>query len=74
MKFAPQNILLGVWTLPVCDVGDRIDWNGQYPKEGQEGRMLPCCCGETIPYGKASNTGVNVIAVQLRTVKTPKLL
>ena len=31
----------GLWTLPVCDMGDNVQWNGLYG----ESNMAPCCCG-----------------------------
>lgn len=31
----------GLWTLPVCNMSDHVQWNGQYGKD----RMAPCCCG-----------------------------
>ena len=36
----------GIWTVPVCDIGNNIDWNTQFG-DSQEGLgRLPCCCGE----------------------------
>lgn len=38
---------IGIWTLPVCDVGNRGNWVADYSAQ-----MMPCCCGAQ------NNTGV----------------
>jgi hypothetical protein len=35
----------GIWTIPVCDIGNNIDWITQFG-DAQQGPGLPCCCGE----------------------------
>jgi hypothetical protein len=44
----------GIFPFPVCDVGDHIDWVGQYGD-----RVLPCCCGpkcrDTRTFVRAAN-------------------
>lgn len=49
------TILLGVWTLPVYDVGDRDDWKVNTLERAKRVEMLPCCCGKTIVDGEAAN-------------------
>ena len=34
----------GIWTVPVCDIGNNIDWITQF-EGGPNGPGLPCCCG-----------------------------
>jgi hypothetical protein len=36
----------GIWTIPVCDIGNNIDWNTQFGDEQQGLGRLPCCCGK----------------------------
>ena len=35
----------GVWTIPVCDIGDRVEWNTQFGDKKEGYGRLPCCCG-----------------------------
>ncbi|KAI9775348.1 MAG: hypothetical protein M1839_001264 [Geoglossum umbratile] len=50
----------GVWTIPVCDVGNHTKWNVKYGwKQNHRYDMLPCCCGEnckdTAKFIRAAN-------------------
>ncbi|KAH0538828.1 hypothetical protein FGG08_004604 [Glutinoglossum americanum] len=50
----------GVWTIPVCDVGNHTNWNVQYGgKKKHRYDYLPCCCGpdckDTKDFVKAAN-------------------
>jgi len=35
-----HSLTVGIWTLPVCDVGSHSDWVADYSAQ-----MMPCCCG-----------------------------
>ena len=36
----------GIWTIPVCDIGNNVDWNTQFGDAQQGLGRLPCCCGK----------------------------
>lgn len=36
----------GIWTIPVCDIGNNIGWNTQFGDAQQGFGRLPCCCGK----------------------------
>jgi hypothetical protein len=48
----------GVWTIPVCNVGNNVDWNTEFGDKKQGYGRLPCCCGpncrDTAEFARAS--------------------
>jgi hypothetical protein len=48
----------GVWTIPVCNVGNNVDWITEFGDKKQGYGRLPCCCGpnctDTAEFARAS--------------------
>lgn len=48
----------GVWTIPVCNVGNNVDWNTNFGDKKQGYGRLPCCCSpnctDTAEFARAS--------------------
>jgi hypothetical protein len=50
----------GNWNITVCDMGDHLEWNGQYG----ESSMAPCCCGHNCEDTKTFVQLANLHGVQ----------